>query len=140
MRVLGLDLGARRIGVAVSDDAGRMALPLETLVRRDAKKDVAALTELATAQRAEAFVIGLPLRTDGREGPEAEASRRFAAKLEAKSGLPVHWVDERFTTAIAERALAESGRRGRKKKAVVDAVAATLLLRTWLEAREATGS
>ena len=135
MRVLGLDLGSKRIGVALSDPEGAIASPLTTLERKGGVRDLAALTELVRAHEVGEIVVGLPLHMDGRRGPEAEAAKRFARSLAEATGLPVDTLDERWTTVEAERALRESGRRGKKRRAVIDAVAASILLRTWLERR-----
>lgn len=136
-RFLGVDYGTRRIGLAVSDPDGRIAFPEGTLERRGERRDVEAICKLASERGVAGIVVGLPLHMDGRRGPEAEAAEAFAGLLRAKSGLPVELLDERWTTQEAERALRESGRNARKRRAVVDAVAATLLLRTWLAQRQA---
>lgn len=135
MRSLGLDLGSKRIGVALSDPEGTIASPLATLERQGTERDLAALLELARRHEVGAIVVGLPLHMNGRRGPEAEAARVFARRLAAATGLPVETLDERLTTVEAERALRESGRKGKKRRAVIDAVAAAILLRTWLELR-----
>jgi putative Holliday junction resolvase len=135
MRVLGLDLGSKRIGVALSDPSGVIASPLTTLERRGGERDLAAVGALVREHEVGAIVVGLPLHMDGRRGPEAEAARRFARALADAVGVPVDTLDERWTTVEAERALRESGRKGRKRRAVVDAVAAAILLRTWLDRR-----
>jgi putative Holliday junction resolvase len=135
VRVLALDLGRRRIGLAVSDPGGELALPAGTLVRRDPRHDLEALRRLIAARDIERIVVGLPLHMDGRAGPEARAAQRFAEGLARDTGLPVETFDERWTTREAERALREGGRRGARSRATLDAVAATLLLRAWLGAR-----
>jgi putative Holliday junction resolvase len=137
MRILGLDLGSKRIGVALSDPDGTIASPLTTLERQGGQRDLAALAELARLHEVGAIVVGLPLHMDGRRGPEAEAARAFARRLAAATGLPVETLDERLTTVEAERALRESGRKGKERRAVIDSVAAAILLRTWLELRRA---
>jgi putative Holliday junction resolvase len=135
MRVMGLDLGGKRIGVALSDPEGTIASPLVTLARQGTERDLAAIGALVRLHEVGAIVVGLPLHMDGRRGPEAEAARAFARRLAATTGLPVEALDERLTTVEAERALRESGRKGRERRAVIDAVAAAILLRTWLELR-----
>ncbi|MDJ0867124.1 MAG: Holliday junction resolvase RuvX [Myxococcota bacterium] len=138
MRVLGLDLGERRIGLAISDEAGRIAFPAGHLERRGKRQDLAALGRLVTERGVEQVVVGLPIHMTGRAGPQAEAARAFARELATVTGLPVETLDERWTSVAAERSLRESGR-GRARKAgrgAVDAVAATLLLSTWLERRQ----
>ncbi|HEX2485293.1 MAG TPA: Holliday junction resolvase RuvX [Myxococcota bacterium] len=140
MRVLAIDYGERRLGLAVSDEAGAFAFPAGVLERRGGRRDFAALRALAQERGVEAIVVGLPLHLDAREGPEAAAARAFAAALGDATGLPVETLDERWTTREAERSLREQGlvgRRGRERKRVVDEVAATLLLRAWLARRAA---
>ena len=135
--VLGLDLGSRRIGLAISDPETAIAFPAGTLERRGLEKDLAALLALTRERGVSRIVLGLPLHLDGRAGRAAEAAQAFADALREATSLPVDMMDERWTTVEAERALREapSGRR-RRRKQVVDAMAATLLLRTYL-AREA---
>ena len=135
MRVLGLDLGSKRIGVALSDPAGVIASPFSTLERKGGERDLSAVRELVREHEVGEIVVGLPLHMDGRRGPEAQAAIRFAEALRGAIDIPVGTIDERWTTLEAERALRESGRRGKKQRAVVDSVAASILLRTWLERR-----
>jgi putative Holliday junction resolvase len=136
-RFLGVDYGTRRIGLAVSDSEARIAFPEGTLERRGTRRDLEAICKLVAERGVAGIVVGLPLHMDARRGPEAEAAETFARALGEATGLPVELLDERWTTLEAERALRESGRKGKKRRAVVDAVAATLLLRTWLERRSA---
>ncbi|MCP5058269.1 MAG: Holliday junction resolvase RuvX [bacterium] len=138
MPVLGIDFGSRRLGLAVSDLDDRIALPLEPIESRGAKLDVAAIGELVRDRGVSRVVVGMPIHLDGSRGAQAEAADRFATGLREALDLPVDLIDERWTTREAERALDDTGRRGRrKKKAVVDSVAATVLLRTYLEQRAA---
>ncbi len=133
MRVLGLDLGEKRIGVAVSDEDASIAFPSGALESRGAKKDLKAVLELIEEREIGRVVIGLPRHLDGREGPEAEAARAFAAALHEASGLPVETLDERWTTVEAERVLHAQGRKKKKQRAVVDSVAASIILGTYLD-------
>ena len=134
VRILGLDLGARRIGLAISDEEGRIAFPAGHLDRVGPKKDLAALETLIAERGVARAVVGLPLHMDGRAGPEAEAARAFATSLAARTSIPVDLLDERWTTVAAERSLRGSRAGARRRgKGVVDAVAATLLLSTYLE-------
>ena len=133
---LGIDHGSKRIGLAISDPDGRVALPVGTLESRGPERDLAAIRQVIEARQVERIVVGLPGHMDGRPGRQAEAARAFAERLARELGLPVDTLDERWTTKEAERALRATGRRGKKKRAVVDSVAAALLLRTYLE-REA---
>jgi putative Holliday junction resolvase len=136
MSVLGIDLGSRRIGLAISDPEERVALPAGTLASRGRAADLAALRALVAERGVRQVVVGLPLHMNGRAGPEAEAARAFAAALARETGLPVETLDERWTTVEAERTLRETGRRGRKRtRGAADTLAATLLLRTFLERR-----
>ena len=136
MRVLGIDLGTRRIGLALSDAGATIASPHDVLERRSNARDVAAIAALARERGVERIVVGLPIHMSGRRGPEAEAAERFAAALGRATSLPVELLDERWTTVEAERSLREmgqTGKRGRKRRQHVDAVAASILLRTYLE-------
>lgn len=136
MTVLGIDFGSRRLGLAVSDLDDRIALPIDPVESHGPEKDVAAIGELVRSRGVSRIVVGLPIHLDGSRGPQAEAADRFAERLRNALSLPVDLLDERWTTREAERALEATGRRGRrKKKAVVDSVAATVLLRTYLERR-----
>jgi putative Holliday junction resolvase len=131
--VLGLDLGARRIGLAVSDEAGQIAFPAGYLDRSSLEADLAALEALVAERAVRRIVVGLPRLLDGRDGTGAAAARRFAAALADRIALPVELEDERLTTAEAERALREApARRRRDRKHLLDAMAATLLLRGYL--------
>jgi putative Holliday junction resolvase len=123
-RYLALDVGDRRIGLAVGDEAGGIARPLPTLRRRGTAKDVAAIGDVARREEVSALVIGLPLTLRGDEGPQAERVRRFAEAC-GSLGLPIELYDERFTTS-------EAGLRG---AADVDAGAAAILLEDLLRAR-----
>jgi putative Holliday junction resolvase len=140
--VLALDYGSKRIGIAVSDPDGEFAFPAGVLERRGGKKDLEALRELVRERDVTRILVGLPLHLDGREGTEADAARAFALAVGEATGLPVELLDERWTTREAERSLRDAQpRRGRRQRTRVDAAAAALLLRTFLErerAREST--
>jgi putative Holliday junction resolvase len=136
MRVLGIDLGAKRIGLALSDAGATIASPHGVLERHGGKRDLDAISALVIERGIERIVVGLPIHMDGRRGPEAIAAEKFAAKLSVATQLEVDMIDERWTTVEAERALREMGqhgKKGRKRKLHVDAVAASILLRTYLE-------
>jgi putative Holliday junction resolvase len=130
-RVLGVDIGSVRIGLAVSDPEGITAQPLEVLKGADAK----AVADRARELDVEEIVVGIPLRLDGTRGPEVEAAESFARELEAESSLPVHRWDERLSTVEAERAMRAGGRSARKQRGVVDKVAAAIILGAYLESR-----
>lgn|SRR5690606_20720098 len=139
MRVLALDLGERRIGLAVSDETASIAFPAGHLERKGLRQDLAALVALVRERGITSAVVGLPMHMDGRQGPEAERARMFANAFAEAAGIPVALLDERWTSVAAERSLREGGRRSprrrRATRGTVDAVAATLLLQTWLERR-----
>jgi len=136
VRILGLDVGSHTIGIAVSDPLGMFAQPVETLHRVGRKKDVACIVEVVRERGVECIVVGLPLRTDGAEGASAEEARRMVAALEqALEGVEVVLQDERFTTKQAERALIGGGVRRKKRKQVIDQVAAVLILQGYLDSQ-----
>jgi putative Holliday junction resolvase len=138
--VLGIDLGSKRIGLAISDAEERIALPAGVLESRGRAADLEALGRLAAERGVSRVVVGLPLHMSGRAGPEAEAARAFARALAEKSALPVETLDERWSTVEAERTLRETGRSRRKRRSgEADTLAATLLLRTYLERRARAG-
>lgn len=132
--ILGIDPGSRRVGVAVSDAGGSIAFPLTVVERKDDDTYLDELAELARLREADEIVVGLPTRLDGTEGPEAIEAVRIAGILRNKLGLPVHMLDERFTTRIAQEALRANNVNSRKQKPMVDKVAATLLLQSYLDA------
>ncbi len=129
MRLLSVDLGDRRIGLAVSDPTGTIASPVGHILRRPGKRPpVREILDRARELEAEGFVVGLPLDQEGEETERSGEARRVAALLGERSGLPVRLVDERFTTAAAQRAIREMGGSTRGRKGDVDALAATVLL------------
>ncbi|MBK9178382.1 MAG: Holliday junction resolvase RuvX [Acidimicrobiales bacterium] len=135
-RVVGVDLGSRRIGLAVSDPSGTIASPHAVLARcGDRARDHQAIATLVGEVGAERVVVGLPLSLDGGLGPAARAARQEADELAAVVDVPVETFDERLTTVTAERALAEQGLRAEQRRLVVDKVAAAVLLQAWLDAR-----
>lgn len=140
MRALGLDLGTKTIGLAVSDELGITAQGLTTLERKNLKKDLEALAERVEEYGVDRFVIGLPLNMDGSEGPRAEFTRKFGGQLENATKLPVIYWDERLTTVAAHRVLSEADVSGRKRKQLIDQVAATLILQGWMDAQRPSPS
>jgi putative holliday junction resolvase len=133
-RVLGLDLGDARIGLAISDDARRMAVPLGT-VRTGAPQDVKAIADLVTEHRVTLVVVGHPLLLSGEAGERAHLAERFADALRAFLSVEVVLRDERLSTAEADRALREAGASGRERRRTVDRSAATVILQAWLDAQ-----
>ncbi len=131
--VLGLDFGSRRIGLAVSDEAGIFAFPAGALERTQLAQDLLALAALIAERGVTRIVVGLPLHLSGRSGSQAEATRAFARALAEATQLPVDLLDERWTSREAERALRDAPERHKRSRGSVDSVAATLLLRTYLE-------
>lgn len=135
-RRIGVDVGAVRVGVALSDPDGLIATPLRTVPRDvDGGTDVAVIAALVAEHEVVGVVVGLPRTLAGREGPAAEAARAFVAALEPALDVPIELSDERLTTVVATRQLRESGRRGRRQRAVVDQVAAVGILQGWLDTR-----
>lgn len=128
-RLLAIDYGERRVGLAISDPTGTIASPAGYVLRRAGKRPpIAELVRRATALEAQGFVVGLPLDQNGDDTPRATEVRRIAGELESRTGLPVWLLDERFTTAAALRAVREMGGDTRNRKGDVDALAATVLL------------
>ncbi len=132
-RILALDLGRRRIGRAVSDPLGITAQGLPTLPRRNLASDLAALARDAREYSIGLWLLGLPLLPSGEAGSQAAEIRAFGAKLAAATALPVDYWDERFTTAMAEQVLRESGASLQKRRQAVDRLAAVLILQSYLD-------
>jgi putative Holliday junction resolvase len=131
--VLAVDPGSKRVGLAVSDPTRTIAQPLPTLEANPYDTLPARLAEIARRHEAERIVVGLPRRLDGSHGPEAKAARELAHALRQAAGVPVDLVDERLTTAEAERAMIAGGVRRARRRATIDGVAATLLLQSHLD-------
>src|SRR5712671_7695671 len=139
-RVLGLDVGSRRIGVAVSDPLGITAQGLETLQRRNKRTDLAALEQVIREYSVREIVVGLPLRMSGAEGTQSGKMQVFAEELRKKFRLPVHLWDERLTSAEANRLLRETELSIEKRAKAVDRMAAILILQGWMEGRRRPAS
>ena len=134
-RILALDLGKKRIGLALSDELGITAQGLETLERSNIREDLARLAQLASDKNVTLFLMGNPLHMSGREGRQTEYTRDFAERLHAATGLPVEFRDERLTTVEAERVLRQSGISIQKRAKAVDRLAAVILLESYLDSR-----
>ena len=134
-RVLGLDLGTRRIGVALSDALRMTAQPLTVLDCDTLESDLEAVRRLVEQHDVRRMVVGLPLTLKGEYGPQTQRVRTFVSRLERMLAIPVALVDERFSTAQGERALLEMDVSRRKRKAIVDQVAAQLILQQYLDAQ-----
>ena len=133
MRILALDLGGKRIGVAVSDELGFLAHAVTTIHRLNRNADIAAILRLLAEQQAGLLVIGLPLHLNGAPGREAEKAQRFGEVLAPHLSVPIVFWDERLTTVEAARLLAEAGVSPKRARAQIDAAAATVLLQSYLD-------
>jgi putative Holliday junction resolvase len=137
VRALGLDVGERRVGVAVSDPSGTVVRPLQTIVRTSREEDVAVIASLVAEYDVELIVVGQPLSLNSTEGPQARRVARYADMLAERLSVPVVWWDERFSTVAAEEIIFQS--RGRKKRrqardeGKVDAIAAAVILQSYLD-------
>lgn len=136
-RILALDLGKRRIGLAVSDELGITAQGLETLHRTRVRDDLLKLTQLIRENNVSLILMGNPVNMSGQEGRQSEWARDFAARLEAASGVAVKLWDERLTTVEAMRVLHQSGMSQDKKAQAVDRLSAVILLESYLDSAKA---
>lgn len=132
MKTLALDMGSKRIGLAISDDEGTFAFPTGKLDRKGRKVDLEALATLVREREVRRIVVGIPLHMSGRPGKGAEAAHAFAKDLSKATGIVVDTLDERLTTVEAERALTATGHRAKKQRDVIDSVAASIILSTYL--------
>jgi putative Holliday junction resolvase len=139
VRALGIDLGSKRIGIALSNTDGTVATPFEVVARTgDRRRDHAAIKALADEADAVQLVVGLPLKMDGTKGPAALAALAEVDELAADTGLPVATWDERLTTVTADRDLKAQGLKAGARRRVVDKVAATVILQAWLDHQRLT--
>lgn len=136
-RILALDHGTKRIGVALSDELGWTAQPLETYARRTLDRDIAHIQDLVRTHEVGQVLVGLPLRLNGEEGPAVQAVRQFLERLAEALPVPIVTWDERMTTKAAEDLLIAADMSRKKRKGVVDRVAAAILLQSYLEAQAA---
>jgi putative Holliday junction resolvase len=134
-RTLGVDLGSRRIGIAISDDKGKVATPYMTLQRSSDEADARAIAEIAHAEGAKTVVLGLPLTLAGERGDAAMVTEGFAEKLKV-AGLRVKLFDERLTTKEASKKLTGRGMKARQQRAVIDKMAASVLLQAYLDSQK----
>lgn len=133
-RALGIDHGDARIGLAVSDELGMLAHPLETITVKDGNP-LTRIAQVVAEKNVGQIVIGLPKNMDGTSGPAAEKVRAFAARLRENVACPVLLWDERLTTVAAQRALHEAGRNAKQSRAVIDQAAAQIILQGWLDSQ-----
>lgn len=136
-RILALDLGKKRIGLALSDELGLTAQGLKTLEREGRRDDIETLRKLAVESRVELFLIGDPIHMSGAPSRQGEYTREFARELEYKTGLPVKFWDERWTSREAERTLRGSGIAHGERKPAIDRLSAVILLQSYLDSAEA---
>jgi putative Holliday junction resolvase len=139
LRILAIDPGTVRLGLALSDPSGTIAQPLSVLARRSEPEDLKALTELVERHEVGMIVIGLPRLMDGRLDAAARQAQTFGAQVARATGRPVAYWDERLTSVAAERYLIEQGKRRNKRRQEIDRMAATLLLQGYLDYRAGRG-
>jgi putative Holliday junction resolvase len=132
-RILGVDVGDKRIGLAVSDELGITAQPLGTIHRNQTPSDFQKVAEAARTSEAKLIVLGLPKRLDGSSSPQTEKVERFLEELARHTAVPIGTWDERLTTATAEASLIESNVRRKKRRAVIDTAAAQIMLQHYLD-------
>ena len=133
-KALGIDLGDARVGVAVSDDLGMLAHPLETISTQSTNV-VKRVLALAGERTVETIIVGMPRNMNGSHGPAADKAKAFIEELRRETTLPIVSWDERLSTVSAQRALQEAGRNTRKQKSVIDQVAAQIILQSWLDSQ-----
>ena len=134
MRLLGIDPGQKRIGLAIAEPETRIALPHRTLERQSLNAAVATICEIIREKGVDAVVIGHPLRLDGTRVIAARRAEEFAKKIRGESGVEAHLWDERYSSEAASRGLREAGVRGPRSREVIDQAAATLILQSYLDA------
>ncbi len=139
MKALALDVGSKTIGLAGSDELGLTAQPITTVRRTNLKADLQAVKEVIAERAITHLVVGLPLNMDGSEGPSAQEARKIGDALKTPELEVIYW-DERLTTVAAQRSLLESNVSRKKRKEVVDQVAAALILQGWLASRQSQES
>lgn len=136
MRILGIDFGLKRVGLALCDPTETLATPYGTIERTTRERLFADIAATVEREGVEAVVVGLPLGLDGRDTESTRQARNFAESLARRFGLPVHLADERLSSAEAEASLKETGLCSRKRKKVLDSQAAALILQGWLQSRD----
>ena len=140
MRVLGIDLGSKRIGIAASDRSGTIASPLTVLQRCGSQGgDHRNIAKIVVEEEAVAIVVGLPLNMDGSEGKAAQSARAEAERMATVVGVPVYVHDERLTTVAADRVMMEQNMNAQARRKVVDTWAAAVIVQAWLDSRESRG-
>jgi len=138
-RIAALDVGDKRVGIAVGDALGITAQPLVVVERKSTKRDVEKICEALSSYKISRVVVGLPLELDAGEGRQAKRVRAFGDAMEQGSGLEVVYQDERFTSAQSERLLVESGMSRKRRRGVIDKMAAALILQAYLDSQGSGG-
>ena len=136
MRILSLDVGRKRIGMAISDALGITAQPLETLIRKNKKNDFEGIKKIAANMNVSKIVVGLPLNMNGTEGPMSKETYDFVNKLKGEVDLPIEFWDERLTTMEAERVLLQADLSRKKRKKLDDKLAAQLILQSYMASKD----
>ena len=140
MRALGLDVGERRVGIAISDPTGTVVRPLQTLIRGSRAEDFAAITALVAEHHVELVVVGQPLSLDGSEGPQARRITRYAELLADQLAVPIVFWDERYTTVAAKEIMRQNRSKSKRRRARaeggVDAIAAAVILQSYLDSQD----
>lgn len=131
MKALALDVGSKRVGIAVCDETGVAIRPLPALVRAGISKDAVQIAHLLVQEGVSALIVGLPLELSGAEGPRAARVRKLVQAIETP--VPIHWQDERFSTQEALRISKASGVKGKRRKQDIDSQSAVVILKAWLE-------
>lgn len=139
MRALGIDLGEVRIGLAISDELGMLAHPLETILVKEIRDPAAHIAGIVEREKISMVVLGMPRNMDGSYGPAAEKAKTFAQKLREKISCEIKFWDERLTSVAAQKALHASGRNVKQSRAVIDQVAAQMILQGWLDSQAMMG-
>lgn len=135
MRILGIDYGLRRIGLAISDPSENMAQPLATIDRKDDNNSILKIEEVIREYSIERIVVGLPVSMSGEIGPQAKSVLAFIEHLKAQTDSPVETWDERFSTTIAKRALIDTNTKRNRRKSAVDKIAAAIILQGYLDSK-----
>ncbi len=139
-RALGIDLGEARIGLAISDELGMLAHPLETIHVKDVRDTVGRIADIAARDKIGTLVLGMPRNMDGTYGPAADKARAYAEQLKTRlPDCPVKFWDERLTSVAAQRILHENGRNVKQSRAIIDQVAAQMILQGWLDSQAMLG-
>lgn len=138
-KTIALDVGTKTIGVAVTDSLGMLAHPVCTVARKGVKQDVTKLEKVFLEHEPVAVVVGLPYELDGTEERSAKLARQIGEAVRERLGLPIHYVDERYSSVEAERRLIEAGVSRKKRKEIIDQAAAVVILETWLAMRRSSG-